>query len=762
MTEKLTAAVRTKAFALGIDLVGVGNIERWAQCPPLMSPAGILPSARSVVVCALHHGDGTVEIGGKEHPQVLGPYVHQYYMNEHLDRVSYELGRFLEDAGYATVPITASNIWRYRRYKDLPAVFSPDMSHIYAAVAAGLAELGYSGLALTPQFGPRNRFVSVITEAELAPDPLLPGQTLCDRCGLCVKRCPARALDKELGPEVSIEIDGRKYTRAGKNLWRCSWGEHFDLDLDLPIPEKVDERVLLDNLTRHGVRGGEMGQCLKHCLPPQIRSWDRSHTSSPRRIRRRVRSGDPLAPQDWQELLSRMQADGLDTVIVQDGKQAAKAGLDVTTYLPNAKRLVVLAFGPAGQPPARPELKIATLQPARQYFAAMNCFFAARRLEALGYDAAPYVGLREPAIRKHAVNLLGCEPSAAAWLTTSAPLQTGRWDRSGEPTSAPADLTAYVKSLATQAGADLVGVSPADRIDAVADQLRPIFDGEAVMDARSRTHRYLPYDPEVTVSAKKVVTCGDYLSAARSVIVMGARIPRASVRRAGEPPAEAIGPYVYAQAQAHHTLAYAALKLVRTLEGLGHRCVVSYDLTGAGSLVCNPRGPQPDIFCNRFEAVCAGLGTIARGGFVLNERFGPNVRFIAIVTDAELRGDAIAPLAKLRSRCDSGCLRCVDSCTVAAHRQPVEVQIDGQAISFHPVEQARCDWAKRFALVADEGFKFLGSTLDAKPPETITPDALADALRQSDPILKERPSVAEPCVLACPYAGRADSPSAAE
>ena len=95
------------------------------------------------------------------------------------------------------MPIAASNIWRYKEYKDLSAVFAPDMSHIYAAVAAGLTELGWNGLSISPEYGARNRFVSIITEAEIEPTPLYRGEKLCDMCGECIQHCPMQPTPKK-------------------------------------------------------------------------------------------------------------------------------------------------------------------------------------------------------------------------------------------------------------------------------------------------------------------------------------------------------------------------------------------------------------------------------------------------------------------------------------------------------------------------------------------------------------------------------------
>ncbi|NLF40185.1 hypothetical protein GX586_12125 [bacterium] len=76
----------------------------------------------------------------------------------------------------------------------------------------------------------------------------------------------------------------------------------------------------------------------------------------------------------------------------------------------------------------------------------------------------------------------------------------------------------------------------------------------------------------------------------------------------------------------------------------------------------------------------------------------------------------------------------------------------GRDYSFNKIDRKRCDWVKRYALMGDSGFKYLGSPADVPPGTTITPETLADALRQHDPIKKYRPVVAEPCVIKCPYA----------
>jgi epoxyqueuosine reductase QueG len=73
-------------------------------------------------------------------------------------------------------------------------VFAP-YSHRHAAVRAGLAEFGLNNIVVTPRFGPRVRFTSLVTEAELPISPLLKEKVcLGTSCSLCVDSCPAEAI----------------------------------------------------------------------------------------------------------------------------------------------------------------------------------------------------------------------------------------------------------------------------------------------------------------------------------------------------------------------------------------------------------------------------------------------------------------------------------------------------------------------------------------------------------------------------------------
>jgi epoxyqueuosine reductase QueG len=757
MDYLLTAQAKKKAFDLGVDLVGVGNIERWANAPLLMSPLGLMPTAKAVLVCAIHHTDGMIEIGGEGSPHEQGTYSYQGFMNSHLDFLSYTMARFFEDHGYRAVPITASNIWRYREYKDLNSTFAPDMSHIYASVAAGLTEMGYSGIAMSPEYGPRNRFVSIITDAPLVPDPLLPGNTVCDNCGQCISHCVIDAFRQEVNGEVALEIEGHRYPFANKNLWRCAWSEHFGLDCESEIPAKVTEPVILEKLKELGMRGGTMGCCIKYCLPKDRRSWDKTYSTAPIR-KKSVQPTRPAPDRGAQmKLISQCLDFGADRVVVQS--LADWKGVDLKPLLPDAKSIVMIAVNPSVKKDSATRDKHSELGGMMAYTMNKCCFYVASDLEKLGYSGTPnnMGGLREDpgksaleSVSSTFKAMLTNPNAVTGFALTSAELTPADVSSCYSPLPPALDVTDTLRKTALELGADVVGIASAERVTKAVNSVKSAFAGERILNAKETGRLWLGSTADISEEERQVHTPEDHLANAKSVVVLGIRIPKQSVENLGRHGAEAIGPYAFAQYESRNLLRLAALRLTKIIQGWGINCVAVDDLANTGSYSSNPRGPQNNMFANRIAAVCAGLGTITKGGFVNHPTYGPNMRYLAIVTDAPLREDQVAELHALRAKCE-GCSRCLEACSVKAFKGETAVNVDGHTLKFNLVEQARCDWAIRYGLVAEEGLKWSGNNTNILPPEKITPEALSDALAKRDPILRIRPCTAEMCAMACPY-----------
>lgn len=769
MNHDLTIKVKELAFRLGADLVGIASIDRYQGAPIRMSPQGILPTAKSVIVCAVHHPDAAIELDGEIHPQVMGPYRIQYIMNDKLDLLSFRIARMLDDLGYPTVPIASSNIWRYRGYKEMDATFAPDISHIYGGVCAGLGELGWNGLCITPEYGARNRFVSIITEAELTPTPLYNGPKLCDLCGECIRKCPTNAYRKEVQGTKKIVVEGKEHVFCNKNLWRCAWGEHFDIDLDLPIPDKVDEKVLLDHVAKYGLRGGEFGVCLKVCLPKHLRNWDESYCKKTARRKRHVAPSDlPVHRQVYDKLLTHARTWDLDSVHFLSQDTLQTAGIDITTQLPDGVSAILLTSRyqlPAGSTIDH-DGSMAHIEgfdschktradalDSYGRIAQFNVDFTeldmCRELENLGYSALPKTTMDHAPVRA----ICGVTNTENTYVRTSLILTSAPFadlaatDLSQtEPSN---DLKAQLRAAAMEKGADLFGVASAKTIDRITEQLRCIRAGEKRFLVEDKNSRMMPFDPVVKEELRTFTSATELLRDAKSVIVMGIHYPETPAARVGQPPAESVGPYVFTQYEVNRLTGHLAYSICRKLNALGYEAVYSHNLTGAGSTVGSPRGQFNDATCNALEAVAAGLGKMTLNGSVATEQYGIHQRFVAIVTNADLEADDVQ--SGLAEAC-AGCEQCLNACPTCALRKDrlTELDVAGKKVTYLPVDANRCDWATKFSLIAEEGNMYTGNFTDIPCPETITAENLADALHQQDPVFKFRPVTGEKCIIRCP------------
>ncbi len=284
--RKLTEEVKNEAIRLGADLVGIANVERWKYAPERLSPKAHLPSAQSVIVMAIHYPDAGVEFEGE--PSANYGVGYATGMLPKLDTMSYQMARFLEAKGYRVLPFPNTGWWYHRVFKELKREHSGNFSHMHAAVAAGLGEFGWHGMFMSPQYGPRERLVSVITDASLIPDPLYNGPKLCDKCMECVKHCAGGGLKHDLLPpgKSVVQIEGKKYEYAKMNRWNCIWGEQAHLDV-LKKPKHIDEETIYQAFDS-GMNpiGGYLADCLRFCMSRPIRKYNKNYSRAPRRLKK--------------------------------------------------------------------------------------------------------------------------------------------------------------------------------------------------------------------------------------------------------------------------------------------------------------------------------------------------------------------------------------------------------------------------------------------------------------------------------------------
>lgn len=190
-----------------IDIIGFANKERFDSVDPQHNPFSIFPEAKTVIMVGKRICRGALR--GIEEGTNFGDYAlfgKNWLEDEFLSMACYELVRVLEDNGWEACPIfpNPSELGpqgvAVAEGRPEPNVY-PDFD--YAAVACGLGEIGLNGLFLTPEFGSRQRFHMILTDAEIEPTKLFDGK-VCTACGGCAKSCPLGAINVENLKEINV------------------------------------------------------------------------------------------------------------------------------------------------------------------------------------------------------------------------------------------------------------------------------------------------------------------------------------------------------------------------------------------------------------------------------------------------------------------------------------------------------------------------------------------------------------------------------
>lgn len=237
--------IKNKIKEWGATITGVAPVERFEGAPAGHHPNDFIVNARSVISIGLRLLPSIVDWPSllvnseiiEKATQITVTQDHFYgrcgyeTMNILLEQIGLKTAHFLENIGFRSIYFPATYAHHAPIMEKIPGFLAP-FSHKHAAVRAGLGEFGLNDLVVTPKFGPRMRFMSVITEAELKPDPLLEKKTcLGVKCSLCIKKCGTQCLslsninyESEIWLNVPSIVDKVKcYSRSRKvGCWgRC-------------------------------------------------------------------------------------------------------------------------------------------------------------------------------------------------------------------------------------------------------------------------------------------------------------------------------------------------------------------------------------------------------------------------------------------------------------------------------------------------------------------------------------------------------------
>jgi epoxyqueuosine reductase QueG len=165
----------------GADLVGIADLEPFRRTgsgsPELLSPY------TAAVSLAVRLDNEVIErIADGPTPEYAE---HYRTVNAALDRIASGLVEWIAVRGHLAQAIPASSI------VDEVNLLGT-LSHKAVAKMAGIGWQGKSLLIISPDFGPRIRLATVLTDMPLAADH--PLKQRCGTCGECAGACPASAI----------------------------------------------------------------------------------------------------------------------------------------------------------------------------------------------------------------------------------------------------------------------------------------------------------------------------------------------------------------------------------------------------------------------------------------------------------------------------------------------------------------------------------------------------------------------------------------
>lgn len=205
---KLWKEISKLADSAGIDFIGVADLS--PALPFIREMGGdVVDGFPLAVSIGIRLPDPVVDMLPKRFDRAVAVnYRNHAYVtiNYRLDVFTSRLAGIIQREGFRALPIPAaersSGDYALSNDKKIHAVFS----HKLAAHLAGFGWIGKSCLLVTPQYGPRVRWSSVLTDAPLKVTGK-PIKKKCGKCRECVDICPVKAFKgREFDPKESREM----------------------------------------------------------------------------------------------------------------------------------------------------------------------------------------------------------------------------------------------------------------------------------------------------------------------------------------------------------------------------------------------------------------------------------------------------------------------------------------------------------------------------------------------------------------------------
>ncbi len=184
-----------------VQHLGVVPVEKCSGLDDMIDFDKTLPGARNVVALLAEIPPYLSNLAGKQEAECATSYSYlQYETLRELIWAANDLSHALQAEGNRALVITDPTLTSTRTLAPYWEFSWSKLGHpdpragAPLAAAAGLGEIGNSGMLLAPEIGPNHKVVYVVTDADLTETQAYQGEKLCIDCGKCAATCPAKAL----------------------------------------------------------------------------------------------------------------------------------------------------------------------------------------------------------------------------------------------------------------------------------------------------------------------------------------------------------------------------------------------------------------------------------------------------------------------------------------------------------------------------------------------------------------------------------------
>jgi epoxyqueuosine reductase QueG len=208
-------SIKKIARNLGADLCGIAPVESFSQAPRGFGPTDIYEDTKSIVVVARKFPEGPF-LSKNPIPYTV---CNDTILSDIVQLTCVLCSRLEQEEGTIAVPIPGEpyDYWDEDRCQGKGI-----LSLRHAGYMAGLGVFGKNTLLTNAIFGNRIVLGAILLNIEIEPDDLADYDFCPADCQVCIKNCPAGALDDNTINQKLCRAVSQGHTQKGDFLYLCN------------------------------------------------------------------------------------------------------------------------------------------------------------------------------------------------------------------------------------------------------------------------------------------------------------------------------------------------------------------------------------------------------------------------------------------------------------------------------------------------------------------------------------------------------------